>query len=160
MRHRVPAAVLLIAATVLLVGLLESRSRHSEMAVPATQQRAVSNGGSTSVGWGSHGTPEAIYYWRGALMAPVKNPVAGSESLRVETVEAGSPAAEAGLQPGDVVDGFDAMPITTPGSFALAIADLGGGPVIDLRVERTEVGKGVAVIILHVTCTPLEHQQD
>jgi len=151
-------AVLLIGATLFLVSPLESRSWPCGMAIPANQQHAghVDDGNINDVSSCRRAPATIYYYWRGALMRPIQNSVTGPEDMSVAKVRADSPVAEAGLKQGDMVVGFDAMPITTPRSLLLAIADHPGGPVINLLVERVEVGKGITAIRLHVPCAQLD----
>jgi S1-C subfamily serine protease len=90
----------------------------------------------------SPGNNGPFYFWRGADMRPVAQPTARTqaepveEGMVVERVEAGSPAAAAGLKAGDIVAALDGMPVATARSLALAIADHCCGPTVALSVWR------------------------
>ena len=50
-----------------------------------------------------------FYFWRGMELQPVA--FRSQQSMLVERVEAGSPAARARLKPGDVLSSIDGMPV-------------------------------------------------
>jgi hypothetical protein len=87
-----------------------------------------------------------FYFWRGADMRPMIPPSGaatilwGHEGMVVKEVEPGSPAAQAGLKPGDVVSALDGVPVHSVRALALAIADHCCGPTVRLSVWRDHHG--------------------
>jgi PDZ domain len=83
-----------------------------------------------------------FYFWRGMDLHPVIRSTAAVTGFRnqkgmvVKRVLVDSPAAYAGLKPGDIVSSLDGMPVGTARSLALAIADHCCGPTVRLRVWR------------------------
>jgi S1-C subfamily serine protease len=65
----------------------------------------------------------------------------------VEWVVAGSPAAAAGMRPGDVIVALDGMPIVTPRAFALAIADHPTEAIVRLGVLIEGRQRRVAMLL-------------
>jgi S1-C subfamily serine protease len=59
-----------------------------------------------------------------------------SSGVLVLDVVAGSPAAESGLRPGDIITGLDQRPVRTVDDLLAALRELDPGHVIDLRVLR------------------------
>ena len=91
--------------------------------------------------------------WLGVLLQPVSTEVA--ESLRlageggalVANVETDSPAAKAGLQPGDVVRAVDGKPLDSVKALARAVADTRPGSTLHLEVNREQKSRDVRVVI-------------
>jgi S1-C subfamily serine protease len=54
----------------------------------------------------------------------------------VVAVVPGSPAAAAGIHPGDVITGLDTEPIATPAIFVSAISGLRPGDTVDIQLQR------------------------
>ncbi len=80
--------------------------------------------------------------WLGVLIQPVDEDIAralGLEEARgalVSRVEPDTPAAEAGIRPGDVVVGFDGAPVEDPRDLAKKVARAGPGHVARIDVVR------------------------
>ncbi len=82
----------------------------------------------------------------GMALRPVSEGRAGAEVVAVEKL---SPAALAGLQPGDVVVAFDGEPVADPAAFVLLLtrAEVGGEATLDIiredgpRTVRIRVGR-------------------
>jgi serine protease Do len=66
-------------------------------------------------------------------------PSARSQGLRVRSVWPGSPAARAGLAPGDVVVSLDGRPVESREDFDTALASLGPGKVLSVGYRRDGV---------------------
>jgi putative serine protease PepD len=66
---------------------------------------------------------------------------------RVETVEPGSPAAEAGLEPGDVVTAVGERPVTTSTELTAAVRSQAPGEEVTLTVRRGGESRTVEVTL-------------
>ncbi|TFV73344.1 PDZ domain-containing protein [Blastococcus sp. CT_GayMR19] len=66
---------------------------------------------------------------------------------RVETVEPGSPAAEAGLEPGDVVTAVGERPVTTSTELTAAVRSQAPGEEVTLTVRRDGESRTVEVTL-------------
>ena len=86
-------------------------------------------------------TTGVIYSWRGLWMRPALAIDRPTKGMLVEQVERNSPAAQAGLKPGDVIAAFDGTPVGTARNLAFAIADHCCGPTVTLRVWRDQHGR-------------------
>ena len=75
-------------------------------------------------------------------------------SARVGTVFKDSPAALAGLQPGDRVSGVDGQPLRTARAISEYVPSHSGGP-LKLEIERTLPGAGIAPERRTVELTPV-----
>ncbi len=74
---------------------------------------------------------------RGATVMPENaRPSARGQGLRLKSVYPASPAAKAGLAPGDVVVALDGRPVETREDFETALASAGPGKSLTLRVRR------------------------
>ncbi|MFN7332809.1 MAG: Do family serine endopeptidase [Alphaproteobacteria bacterium] len=85
-----------------------------------------------------------------AMAAALKLPANGSETPRgalVAGVERDSPAAKAGLQPGDVVTALDSKPVRNPRDLARSVADLRPGTKADLKLWRDGAERSLRVDI-------------
>jgi len=69
--------------------------------------------------------------WLGVKLANA--PIRGA---MVASVVPGSPAAAAGIRPGDVITQLDTQPIVTPAIFVSAIAGMQPGDKVDLQLQR------------------------
>jgi S1-C subfamily serine protease len=69
--------------------------------------------------------------WLGIQLANA--PVRGA---LVSVVERGSPAAAAGIRPGDLITQLDTEPIVAPAVFVSAISGLQPGDKVDLQLQR------------------------
>ena len=80
--------------------------------------------------------------WLGVQIQPVTEEVADSLGLKaaagalVAEPQPGSPAAAAGLQPGDVITNVDGIEVKDPRDLARRIASLGPNKSVDLRLIR------------------------
>jgi len=80
--------------------------------------------------------------WLGVQVQPVTEEVADSLGLKaaagalVAEPQPGSPAAAAGLQPGDVITNVDGIEVKDPRDLARRIASLGPNKSVDLRLIR------------------------
>jgi len=61
---------------------------------------------------------------------------AGVGGARVAAVVPGSPAAIAGIKPGDVITALDTQPIVTPAILVAAISGLQPGDTVDIQLQR------------------------
>jgi membrane-associated protease RseP (regulator of RpoE activity) len=61
---------------------------------------------------------------------------AGIRGAMVSTVVPGSPAAAAGIRPGDVITGLDTQPIVTPAVLIAALSGLQPGDPVDIQLQR------------------------
>ena len=59
-----------------------------------------------------------------------------SGGVMVREVQPGSPAAEAGVQPGDVITLVGSTPVKSLDAFESAVSDLGSGDTVPLRLMR------------------------
>jgi serine protease Do len=73
---------------------------------------------------------------RGATVAAGGRPSARGQGLRVRSVWPGSPAAKAGLAPGDVVVSVEGRPIESREDFDTALASVGPGKTLALVYRR------------------------
>ena len=91
--------------------------------------------------------------WLGVLLQPVSAEVAeglglaGEGGSLVANVEPDSPAAKAGLQPGDVVLGVNGKPLENVKALARAVADTRPGATLTLEVSRDQKSRDVQVVI-------------
>jgi serine protease Do len=73
---------------------------------------------------------------RGATVSGGGRPSARGQGLRVRSVWPGSPAAKAGLAPGDVVVSLDGQAVESREDFDTALASVGPGKVLALTFRR------------------------
>jgi len=91
--------------------------------------------------------------WLGVLLQPVSAEVveslglAGEGGALVANVEPDSPAAKAGLQPGDVVRAVNGKPLDSVKALARAVADTRPGSTLLLEVSREQKNRDVRVVI-------------
>jgi serine protease Do len=91
--------------------------------------------------------------WLGVLLQPVSAEVAESLGLAgeggtlVANVEPDSPAAKAGLEPGDVVLAVNGRPLESVKALARAVADTRPGTKLTLQVSREQKSRDVPVVI-------------
>jgi len=91
--------------------------------------------------------------WLGVLLQPVSAEVAESLGLAgeggslVANVEPDSPAAKAGLKPGDVVLSINGKPLENVKALARAVADTRPGTTLTLEVSREHKSRDVQVVI-------------
>jgi len=91
--------------------------------------------------------------WLGVLLQPVSAEIAEGLGLAAEggslvaNVEADSPAARAGLKPGDVVLSVNGKPLDSVKALARAVADTRPGSTLTLSVSREQKNHDVQVVI-------------
>jgi serine protease Do len=91
--------------------------------------------------------------WLGVLLQPVSTDVAESLGLAgeggalVANVEPDSPAAKAGLQPGDVVRAVNGKPLDSVKALARAVADSRPGSTLTLEVSRDQANRSLKVLL-------------
>jgi len=91
--------------------------------------------------------------WLGVLLQPVSAEVAESLGLTgeggtlVANVEPDSPAAKAGLKPGDVVVAVNGKPLENVKALARAVADSRPGSALTLEVSRDQKTRSVQVLV-------------
>lgn len=61
---------------------------------------------------------------------------AGVRGATVSSVVAGSPAAQAGIRPGDVITALDTQPIVTPAILIAALSGLQPGDPVEIQLQR------------------------
>ena len=71
----------------------------------------------------------------------------GGLGAQIQTVEAGTPAATAGLQPGDVIVGVDGGPVSGQADLGRAIRAAGPGGTIKLTIDRNGAKQDVTVTL-------------
>jgi putative serine protease PepD len=65
----------------------------------------------------------------------------------VEPVTPGGPAAQAGIEPGDVIVGFEGRPVTEPDQLIVAIRAQAPGDTVTLTVRRGDAERDVDVVL-------------
>ena len=91
--------------------------------------------------------------WLGVLLQPVSAEIAEGLGLAAEggslvaNVEPDSPAAKAGLKPGDVVLAVNGRPLESVKALARAVADTRPGSTLTLQVSREQQTRDVQVVI-------------
>jgi serine protease Do len=91
--------------------------------------------------------------WLGVLLQPVSAEVAEGLGLAreggslVANVEPDSPAAKAGLRPGDVVLAVNGKPLDSVKALARAVADTRPGSTLTLEVSREQKTRDLTVVI-------------
>lgn len=95
---------------------------------------AIAVGSALSSGGGSSNQPVATGNARAWLGVDTSTSAVGG--VTVDTVKHGSPAAAAGIKPGDVITALDTQPIATP---AILVSDIDGmqpGDHVQLQLQR------------------------
>ena len=77
----------------------------------------------------------------------VKASMPQDNTVSVKEVEAGGPAAAAGLQPGDIILKANGKDVRTLDELADALAGLFAGDTLNLRVRRGEGEMDIAVVL-------------
>ena len=91
--------------------------------------------------------------WLGVEIQPVNQDIADSLGLKqtqgalVASAQKNSPAAEAGVKPGDVITKVDGEPVANPRELARKIAALGPKKTVDLTVVRNDQTKDISVTL-------------
>ncbi len=91
--------------------------------------------------------------WLGVMLQPVSAEIAEGLGLAAEggslvaNVEADSPAAKAGLKPGDVVLAVNGRPLESVKALARAVADTRPGTTLTLQVSREQKTRDLQVVI-------------
>jgi serine protease Do len=97
--------------------------------------------------------------WIGVEVSPMTAPVANSLGMAVpygvifDRPEAGSPAAKAGIEAGDVIITINGSPLGSPRDFATTIAAMAPGTTIHLRTYRNRQPMGISLILGRGRCT-------
>jgi len=100
--------------------------------------------------------------WLGVLIQPVDEDIRKALGLSeargalVSRVEPGSPAAKAGIEPGDVIVGLDGKPVEDPRDLAKKVAQAGPGHRAEIEVIRDGERKVLRVELAEM---PTEMQQ-
>lgn len=135
--YRHPVGALTIGVTMLAVFALASHFLPPDQTVPVREPVAYAD----HVGPSNPIANRALFYWRGALMAPMTVALAKSlgcpESggMYVAKLAASTPAARAGLRPGDILTALDDMPVGTPRLLVLAVTAHPAEPIVRLQVR-------------------------
>jgi serine protease Do len=91
--------------------------------------------------------------WLGVQMQPLTPTLAkavglsGNQGVVVDSVVDGSPAAQAGLQQGDVITAFSGKSIKDARDLAMAVADTSSGKIANLTIWRNGHSRAVNVTI-------------
>ncbi len=97
-------------------------------------------------------TGEASHGLLGAMVAPAASiEGATTTGAYIDEVTEGGPAAEAGLRPGDIVTGFDGLPITNATDLTAQVRAVGGGSEATLTVVRDGEARTVEVTLGELT---------
>jgi membrane-associated protease RseP (regulator of RpoE activity) len=97
----------------------------------ATAAYAVISGGSSTTKHPQPAAVNGVEPWLGVQLANA--PIRGA---LVSSVVRGSPAAAAGIRPGDVITQLDTQPIVAPAIFVSAISGLQPGDKVDIQLQR------------------------
>ena len=81
-------------------------------------------------------TGHASQAYLGIRVSQAQDQIGANAGVKVESVAAGSAAAAAGLQPGDVIVGLGDQPVTTPDDLLSALRSHAPGDQVSLTVER------------------------
>jgi PDZ domain len=81
-------------------------------------------------------SPPPVVANGGQAWLGVKLANAGVRGALVSSVVPGSPAAGAGIRPGDLITQLDTEPIVAPAVFVSAISGLQPGDTVDIQVQR------------------------
>ena len=92
---------------------------------------AMTSGSTATKSSASASLSSNVEPWLGVKLANA--PIRGA---MVASVVPGSPAAAAGIRPGDVITQLDTQPIVTPAIFVSAIAGMQPGDKVDLQLQR------------------------
>jgi S1-C subfamily serine protease len=81
-------------------------------------------------------SPQPVVANAGPAWLGVKLANAGVRGALVSSVVPGSPAAAAGIRPGDLITELDTEPIVAPAVFVSAISGLQPGDAVDIQFQR------------------------
>jgi S1-C subfamily serine protease len=81
-------------------------------------------------------SPQPVAATGGQAWLGVKLAGAGVRGALVSSVVPGSPAAAAGIRPGDLITQLDTEPIVAPAVFVSAISGLQPGDKVDIQLQR------------------------
>lgn len=81
-------------------------------------------------------SPQSVVATGGQAWLGVQLANAGVSGALVSSVAPGSPAAAAGIRPGDLITQLDTQPIVAPAVFVSAISGLQPGDKVDLQLQR------------------------
>jgi len=81
-------------------------------------------------------TPEPVVATAGQAWLGIRLANAGVRGALVSSVAPGSPAAAAGIRPGDLITQLDTEPIVAPAVFVSAISGLQPGDKVDIQLQR------------------------
>lgn len=97
------------------------------------------------------GGPRAVRTRLGISMTPLTDQLGTyfgvEEGVLVSAVEAGSPAADAGLRAGDIVTAIDGQPVRSPGDVFTAALNAAPGATLDVRLVRDRTEMNVKITI-------------
>jgi serine protease Do len=77
------------------------------------------------------------------IPADMKDELKATQGILIRSVEKGTPAEQAGIEPGDIVTEVDGVPVRNESHFREMIADKGPGATVTLKVLRD--GKSITV---------------
>ena len=81
-------------------------------------------------------TPEPVVATAGQAWLGIRLANAGVRGALVSSVAPGSPAAAAGIRPGDLITQLDTEPIVAPAVFVSALSGLQPGDKVDIQLQR------------------------
>jgi membrane-associated protease RseP (regulator of RpoE activity) len=81
-------------------------------------------------------SPQSVVATGGQAWLGVRLANAGVRGALVSSVAPGSPAAAAGIRPGDLITQLDTEPIVAPAVFVSAISGLQPGDKVDIQIQR------------------------
>jgi serine protease Do len=109
---------------------------------------------------GQHEQYVAVCGWIGVQASPMTVPVADSLGMTepygaiFDRPEIGSPAANAGIEAGDVITAINGTPLMSWHDFTTTIAAISPGTVVYLSTSRNDESKEINLTLGSGTCPP------